>query len=411
MLKDLKSLIISIEPGRFGIQKREAYLHDVIIIGGGPCGSHIARSLSCQGYRVAVVEKNQRAGDSVCCTGILSQECLSAFSFDNGLVLRQFSSAQLFSPSGKCLRLYREAPVAAVVDRPRLDAKLAKQAEAAGAEYLLGTTATEILPDPDAVKVRINGQHKETELKAEVAIIATGFGSPLPGRLSLGEVKQFGLGAQAEVDTNVVNEVEVYFDQNLAPATFAWLVPTSNGKGLAGLLSEHQTNGQLQSFLDSLFHQGKIASSQVPHNQDLIPLRPLPKTYTDRVLVVGEAAGQVKPTSGGGIYYGLLCADIAIEVVNQAFSIDDFSASTLSTYQKRWRTRLNRELNIGYWARALFARLSNQHIEFLFRRAHQRGVSELIAASTNFSFDWHSGLLLNLAWRLMPFLKGSKSSS
>jgi digeranylgeranylglycerophospholipid reductase len=386
-------------------------LYDVIIIGSGPCGSHIARSLSRQGYRVAVVEKNERAGDGVCCTGILSHECLSAFDLDNSLILRQVSSAKLHSPSGKCLRLYRKVPVAAIIDRPRLDASLARQAEAAGADYLYGTTATEILPDPDAVKVRINGQHQETVLIAELAIIATGFGSPLPGKLSLGEIKRFGLGAQAEVTINGVDEVEVYFDQDPSPGTFAWLVPTSDGRGLAGVLSQRQADGQLQSFLDTLSRQGKIASSQVPYSQGLIPLRPLPKTYADRVLVVGEAAGQVKPTSGGGIYYGLLCADIAAEVVSQAFSAGDFSASTLSAYQKRWRARLNRELTIDYWARALFTRLSNKNIEFLFRRARQKGVPELIAASKNFSFDWHSGFLLRLAWRLMPFLNGSKSPS
>lgn len=394
-----------------GNRKREAALYDVIIIGGGPCGSRIAQSLSQQGHRVAVVEKNGWVGDDVCCTGILSQECLNAFGLDNGLVLRKVSSAKFLSPSGKCLRLYRESPVAAIVDRPRLDASLAKQAEEAGADYLLGAMATEVSPDPDAVKVRINGKYHGIDLKAEAAIITTGFGSPLPGKLSLGEIKQFGLGAQAEVDTNGVNEVEVHFDQNLAPGTFAWLVPTSNGRGLAGLLSQQQANGQLQSFLDSLSRQGKIASSQVPHSQSLIPLKPLPQTYADRILVVGEAAGQVKPTSGGGIYYGLLCADIAAEVVSQAFSAGDFSASTLSAYQKRWRARLNRELTIDYWARALFTRLSNNHIEFLFRRASQKGISELIAASTNFSFDWHSRLLLRMFWRLMPFLRGSKSTS
>jgi digeranylgeranylglycerophospholipid reductase len=125
-------------------------------------------------------------------------------------------------------------------------------------------------------------------------------------------------------------------------------------------------------------------------------------------LVVGEAAGQVKPTSGGGIYYGLLCADIAAEVLHQAFLAGDFSTAALSTYQKKWRARLNRELTFDYWARTLLAKLSNSRMDYLFRVASKRGVPELIAATTNFSFDWHRGLLFQMAWHLVPFFKASK---
>jgi len=383
-------------------------LHDIIIIGAGPSGSHIAQRLSHLGYSVVVVEKNVRPGDDICCTGILSQECLRAFALDNGLVLRQVNSAKFLSPSGKCLRLCREAPVAAIVDRARLDMSLAKQAEASGAHYLFGARASDILPQPDAVEVRIDGQHQETVLKAKAAIIATGFGSALPGKLGLGEIKQFVLGAQAEVEMNGVDEVEVYFDQKLAPGGFAWLVPTTEGKGLVGLLTRNQADFCLKNLLNALSGQGKITSSEVTPSYDIIPLRPLPKTYADRVLVVGEAAGQVKPTTGGGIYYGLLCADIAAEVLHQAFLAGDFSAAVLSAYQKKWRARLNRELTIGYWARNLMANLSNNHIDRLFHLASKKGVPELIATGNSFSFDWHSRFLLQMAGSLMQFVKASK---
>jgi digeranylgeranylglycerophospholipid reductase len=383
-------------------------LYDVIIIGAGPCGSHIARSLSHLGHRVAVVEKNARPDDNICCTGILSQECLKAFALDNSLILRQVSSAKFLSPSGKCLRFYRETPVAAIVDRPRLNMSLARKAEAAGVHYLFGAMATDILPGADAVRVRIDGQRHEAILEAEAAIIATGFGSALPGKLSLGQIKQSVFGAQTEVDINGVDEVEIYFDRDLAPGGFAWLVPTKKGKGLAGLVTWRQADFRLKNLLNDLACQGKIASSQVPPSYGLIPLRPLAKTYANRVLVVGEAAGQVKPTSGGGIYYGLLCADIAAEVLHQAFLAGDFSTAALSTYQKKWRARLNRELTFDYWARTLLAKLSNSRMDYLFRVASKRGVPELIAATTNFSFDWHRGLLFQMAWHLVPFFKASK---
>ena len=235
--------------------------HDIIIIGAGPSGSHIAQSLSYLGYSVIVVEKNARPGDDICCTGILSQECLKAFAFDNDLVLRQASSAKFLSPSGKCLRLCREAPVAAIIDRARFDMSLAQQAQESGAHYLFGARVSDILPKPDAVEVRIDGQHQGAVLKAKAAVIATGFGSTLPRKLGLGEIKQFALGAQAEVDINGVDEVEVYVDQSLAPGGFAWLVPTTEGKGLAGLLTRNQADFHLKNLLNTLSGQGKIASS------------------------------------------------------------------------------------------------------------------------------------------------------
>jgi digeranylgeranylglycerophospholipid reductase len=379
-------------------------LYDIIIIGAGPCGSHTAQRLSHLGYRVLVVEKNEQPGDDICCTGIISQECLRAFALDSSLVLRQASSAKLLSPSGKCLRLYQKGPVSAIVDRVRLDTSLAEQAQEAGADYLFGAKAMDILPGQDAVEVRVNGRYKETTLKAEAAIISSGFGTKLPGKLGLGEIKQFVVGAQAEVDINGLDEVEVYLDKSLAPGGFAWLVPTTDGKGLAGLLTRHQVDSHLNNLLDTLSGQGKIASSDVPGSYGLIPLRPLPKTYTNRVLVVGEAAGQVKPTTGGGIYYGLLCANIATDVLHQTFGAGDFSAAALSAYQKKWRARLNRELTIDYWARTFLTKLDNKYIDYLFQLASKKGVPELIA-NNGFSFDWHSQLLLQTASRLLPFVK------
>jgi digeranylgeranylglycerophospholipid reductase len=375
-------------------------LHDVIIIGAGPAGSRIAYRLGQLGYSVAVVEKNLPSGNGICCTGILSQECLSTFGLDNGLILRQASSARFLSPSGEYLRLCRQSPVAAVVDRARLNAHLAEMAQASGVGYLFDARASDISVRPDGVEVILNGQAEARVLRAKAAVIATGFGSALPARLGLGEIKQFLLGAQVRVVTSGVDEVEIYFDQELAPGGFAWLVPTTPGRGLAGLLTQGQADGLLENLLKALSSQGKITSNQAEPSYDIVPLRPLPRSYTERVLVVGEAAGQVKPTTGGGVYYGLLCADIAAEVLEQALETGDFSAKALSAYERKWRARLSRELALGYWARNLLAGLSNRRLDRLFRLAGKKGLPELIADGS-FSFDWHSRLLLKMAGWLL----------
>ena len=379
--------------------------YDTIVIGAGPVGSHAAYRLACLGYKVMVLEKKASPGDDICCTGILSKECLDTFNIDDNLVLKKYHSAKFFPPSDRYLRLWRESPVAAIIDRPALDKNLAEKAQRAGAEYIFGSRVTSVTPDTDILKVEIERQKEIFE--AKTAIVATGFGSTLPEKLGLGKIKHYLSGVQAEVDTDI-DEAEVYFDQNLAPGGFAWLVPTEDGKGLAGLLARHQADVYLRAFLNTLSAQGRIISAEASPNYGAIPLRPLPRTYSDRVLVVGEAAGQAKPTTGGGIYYGLLCAEIAAGVLHQAFLSGNFSAKKLSIYQNQWQAKLGRELTIGYWSRRLYSYLSNRFIEHMFHIAARNGIGELITTSEDFPFDWHSRFLLQMASSLLPFPRPAK---
>jgi digeranylgeranylglycerophospholipid reductase len=125
-----------------------------------------------------------------------------------------------------------------------------------------------------------------------------------------------------------------------------------------------------------------------------IPLQSLPKTYSDRLLVVGEAAGQVKPTTGGGIYYGFVCADIAADTLHRAFEAGEFGEPHLVAYEKAWRARLGKELKAGYWAHRLYRRLDNRQIESLFSFIGRNGMPRFISELDDFPFDWHSQLIL-----------------
>jgi flavin-dependent dehydrogenase len=124
-----------------------------------------------------------------------------------------------------------------------------------------------------------------------------------------------------------------------------------------------------------------------------IPLRPLRKTYTDRVLVVGDAAGQVKPTTGGGIFYSLLASEVASGALHQALSEDKLSANRLGAYQKEWKNLLSTELEVGYSARRVFEYLGDSHISSLIHQASNNGFIAELADSPDVSFDWHSSMI------------------
>jgi digeranylgeranylglycerophospholipid reductase len=368
-------------------------LYNTIIIGAGPVGSYLAYKLGQLGYRVLVLDKKTAAGQNVCCTGIISKECFNLLPADINLPAMPARSVRFVAPSGKSLKLSRRDEVAYIVDRVALEQVLVDHAGAAGAHYVFGSEVIDIAHTTGAVRVKADCGGRKTIFDAETAVIAAGFGSPLPAGLGLGEIKNYVIGSQAEVCITEVDETEIYFDRRLCPGGFSWLVPVGDNRGLVGQLTYHHPKLHFKKLLAVLKTNSKISANEVSPGYRLIPIQPLPKTYADRLLVVGEAAGQVKPTTGGGIYYGLICADIAAETLHKAFEAGEFSESRLASYQKKWRATLGKELKAGYWANRLYRMLGNSQIEAIYNFVSHNGMPQFIADMDDFSFDWHSRLI------------------
>ncbi len=371
-------------------------MYDVVVAGGGPVGSHIACKLAEAGHSVVVLEKKPSLEKKTkTCTGIISRECANSFVIGEAAILMAVNSARLFSPSGGELRLRREETQAYILDRSAFDTVMASRAQSKGVKYVMGSPVSSITTEADRVRVRAtNGA--ELDFEARAAVIATGFGSRLSEHVGLGWFGDHAIGAQTEVVTRGVNEVEVYFGHDIAPGFFAWLVPTSPQTARLGLLSRRSPGLHLRKLMASLLAQGKIASAEAEPHYGGVPLKPLRRTYRQRLIVAGDAAGQVKPTSGGGIYYGLLCADIAADTLHQALEADDLSASRLARYEQAWRQRLGQELKVDYWARKLFERLSDKQIDRAFEIASDRGINDAMLKTKDLSFDWHSQAILKL---------------
>lgn len=370
-------------------------MYDIIVIGAGAIGSYTAYGLAKLGYKIAILEQKQAIGSKVCCSGIISRECYDLFCPDDNTVLREVRAAKLFAPSGQHIRLEKDAIQAYIVDRTAFDIALAKKAQKAGVEYLLQSHVTHLTPREEGWEVELSRHGHRQRLEAKVAILACGFGSTIPEKLGLGKISRFSFAAQAKVDTKI-DEVEIYFDQDMAPGGFSWLVPTSDGKGLAGVISRRNARLCLDGFLTKLMSRGKIYYSNSEIRQKAIPLRILPHTYSNRLLVVGEAAGQVKPTTGGGIYFGLLCADLAVATLHRAFLADDLSPKQLSAYQREWQRKLGPELRISHAARQLYNKISRTQIERLLDIIRTYKIDEKMLQWEDYSFDFHGRLILKM---------------
>jgi digeranylgeranylglycerophospholipid reductase len=379
---------------------------NIIIIGAGPIGSYAAIKLAASGHKITVIEKKKSPELNVCCTGIISKSCfemLEPLSIGN-LVFRNANSASFYSPSSRIISFAREEITTYVINRPLLNAKLADIAQSRGVNYLFSTMATAISQSAGEVIITAKDNDRLNTIKADILIIASGMNGNLCKQLGLGTIKEYVIGGQAQVSLGKIDEVEIYLDHKLAPGGFSWLVPTAANKGLAGLITKSNPMANLETLLYKLRNEGKIRDEQWETRYGLIPQTSLKTTYTDRILVVGAAAGQVKPITGGGIYFGLLCANIAIDTINKAASLNNFDKSVLSYYQHTWHKLLLNEIALGNLVQKIWSKASNNQIGLIVNALKKKNIDRIINKSEHFSFDHHSKLLLQTAVSMIAFL-------
>ena len=363
-------------------------MDDVVVVGAGPAGNNAALELAKRGFGVRVIDSRVEIGDKLC-TGIIGAECARRFPLDSDLVYHEARSAKLVTPDRATLHFSVATPQAKIVDRVSYVATFAHRAEAAGAIYDLGQRVLEINPEGSGVSIRTDQNH----YRARSVIIASGFGTPLTRSVGLGKVADYVTAVQAEVAIGEEDQVEIHLGQSVAPGFFSWIVPTRPGRALVGLLTRRKALNHMDNFLRRLESEGRIHRVIKEPSSWGIPLRPLKHTLRDRMLVVGDAAGQVKPTTGGGIYYSLLSSEIAADVLAGALSTGDLSSRYLGIYQQRWKELLGKELETGYSARRMYEYMSDGQISSLAHRADRDGLHQELINSPELSFDWHSQLI------------------
>jgi flavin-dependent dehydrogenase len=185
--------------------------------------------------------------------------------------------------------------------------------------------------------------------------------------------------AQAEVCADVADPdfVDLYVGGGVAPNFFAWAIPTGSGTVRVGLCSTERSTDLLGPVIERISQ--RYASSFLQFAVGALPIGPPSNTVTDGILIVGDAAGQVKPTSGGGIYPGTLCAKIAGSVAGQAVGKNDTSKKALMAYEEQWRAEVGSELETGLRIREVLNRLSDDDLNFLIRTLDDEKMLELIS--------------------------------
>lgn len=373
-------------------------MHDVLVVGGGPGGLYTATLLARQGFDAVVLEEHGTPGEPVHCTGVLAVEAFDEFGLSRSSILNTLSTARFISPSGLSISHTTPRTEALVVDRALFDQDLDRQAREAGAVVLLGTRVSSV--DVDSVGVTLRAG--EQTFRARACVLACGANYTLHRQIGLGMPAAYLRSAQLEMKAGRTSDVEVYFGHDVAPQGFAWIVPVTRpdtSYARVGLMCEQDPAGHFRRFVSR--HREALeltvpcgADGEVAPRQKMLPLAPIARTYADRVLAVGDAAGLVKATTGGGIYYSLVSASIAADVLGAALHAGRLGSADLASYQTRWQHRLGPELEAQYSLREHAERMDDAEIDALFDLAQTNGVMPIVRRTAR--FNQHRDLILSL---------------
>src|SRR5260370_3328053 len=155
--------------------------------------------------------------------------------------------------------------------------------------------------------------------------------------------------AQVEISARRTGDVEIHYGSYFAPQGFAWVVPVGRDAepfARLGVMCSTNPDIAFRRFLEGIAERWQLDTIDLTPRKRMLPLAPISRTYGDRLLVVGDAAGLVKPTTGGGIYFSIVTAAIAADLMAEALAKDKLSSVSLSEYERRWRCQLESAVRI-----------------------------------------------------------------
>jgi digeranylgeranylglycerophospholipid reductase len=344
--------------------------YDVAVIGAGPSGASAARWAAAGGLRVLLVDRKAELGVPTECSGAISARGLASADVPvaDEYIICAVAGFITYSTEGEPWRVdYRELAgrdtIGYVVDRRRLDTYVAGLATDAGAELALRTELESVErrgSDPsDGWRLYLRHLGAPVTVTARVLVAADGVGSRLSKWLRINTTLPLHEAAscvQYEM-TNVATDglLEIVVGQVHAPGGYVWVFPTARGRAKVGLgiirtMTDEAAGVHLDRFIAESFMRERFRRSAVTEvSIGIVPLaRPLPRPYADGVVLVGDAARNVNPLTGGGIHTALLSGRVAGESLAELWPGGDFSAGGLAHYGARWDAAMGATLQEVY---------------------------------------------------------------
>lgn len=352
---------------------------DVAIIGAGPVGSTIANYLLENDLSVCLIEKKKDIGYPLQCAGILSTHINELNDLPEEVILNKVKGAFLHTEN-QILNVKRNEDVAYIIDRIAYDKYLSKKAIDAGARFI---NSKAIDFDLDEGYVFLNNGN---QIKAKVIIGCDGYNSSLSKKFKnrqinfnasqiLVEITDDNINSFRSSDENVSDFVDTYLMEDILPG-FIWLIPLKNNLYRLGLFSKdsHKIQDKILTDFSDKILKGEIREKY----KGFIPIfQEENEICQKRAILIGDAASQIKPTSGGGLSVAFDACQIASEKVISAVKNDD--VGILKEYEKEFNKKYQKEFNYQIKVQKTLNILSDDDLDYLFGKLKENNGEELIS--------------------------------
>ena len=365
---------------------------EIVVIGGSANGSRAAREAAFHEADVVVLEEHPRIGMPEHCSGLFSYHGLAeidAFPPNEVILNPEIYGARLFSPKGTMIVVRKSTTHALVADRAKFDQFVSDLAVREGAEIRTSNKVLSVEKTGGSWLLHVldRKENAEYKLQSKGIIDAEGFRGVIAQQLGFApyprskiiNAAQYYIRGIEGIDSRLV---EVYQTSEFAPSFFGWLIPINGNTAKVGLGTNQRHAGiQLQKMLDRYPPlKSRLENSETYYRiAGKIPIHGArKKTITNGAVLVGDVAGQTKPTTGGGVIIGGMAAKIAGEVMAKAVRENDVSEKRLREYEKRWKEELWANLRAMRWVRKYLNGLSNKRMEELFRILSKPRIQKII---------------------------------
>jgi geranylgeranyl reductase family protein len=349
----------------------------VAVVGAGPVGSTFARKMAEKGFEVTILEKKKEIGIPLQCAGLVGKRIKEVNILPDEFIINPVHGGFLHSPDDTVLSVSKEKPEAYVLDRVAYDKYLARLAEDSGAEILLNHRVEKVDPVNGIINLKNN---QKTQISADILVGADGHSSIVSNTFNP-PLKSFQ-AAQYLVDVGEkrfrTDFVHLYVDSRVSPG-FLWVIPISESTARVGLFADTSYQ-QLTIILNELLSKRSElrGGTILKKYYGVIPRHdPQKQLVKDRVLLLGDAASQVKPTTGGGLIMGFISAEIASKAASKA--LENNNSEILTDYNKNYQERFKKELKVQLMVHRIFKSLSDDDLEYMFRKLKQEGAESIIS--------------------------------